>query len=144
MLICGKTTGPSYSQHRCSAKATHFFSKKFQHICIWLNVNFNELLTNDIVSFEQLGLGWLACCGDWSNITFCGISCSTLFALPGSIAYSIACLPADPGVLYFPAQSRNFPGPSCSKLMTLLVNNSLKFSLSDTQICWNFLLKKCE
>ena len=34
---------------------SHFFSKKFQHICVLLDVNFNELLTNDIVSFEQLG-----------------------------------------------------------------------------------------
>ena len=40
----------------CTAKATHiFFSKKFQHICISLDVNFNEPLTNDVVSFEQLG-----------------------------------------------------------------------------------------
>ena len=39
-----------------AAKATHiFFSKNFQHICVSLNVNFNESLTNDIVSFEQLG-----------------------------------------------------------------------------------------
>ena len=37
---------------------SHFFSKKFQHICISLNVNFNESLTNDIVSFEQLGPGY--------------------------------------------------------------------------------------
>ena len=37
-------------------KATHiFFSKKFQHICVLLHVNFNESLTNDTVSFEQLG-----------------------------------------------------------------------------------------
>ena len=36
---------------------SHFFSKKFQHICVSLDVNFNELLTNDIVSFEQLGPG---------------------------------------------------------------------------------------
>ena len=35
-------------------------------------------------------------------------------------------------------------GPSCSKLTMSLVNDSLKFTLSDTQICWNFLLKKCE
>ena len=35
-------------------------------------------------------------------------------------------------------------GPSCSKLTTSLVNVSLKFTPSDTQICWNFLLKKCE
>ena len=26
-------------------------------------------------------------------------------------------------------------GPSCSKLMTSLVNDSLKFTISDTQIC---------
>ena len=39
----------------CTAKATHVFSKKSQHICVSLDVNFNESLTNDIVSFEQLG-----------------------------------------------------------------------------------------
>ena len=38
----------------------------------------------------------------------------------------------------------NRTGPSCSKLTTSLVNDSLKFKSSDTQICWNFLLKKCE
>ena len=37
-------------------KATHiFFQQKFQHICVSLDVNFNESLTNDVVSFEQLG-----------------------------------------------------------------------------------------
>ena len=36
---------------------SHFFSKKFQHICISLDLNFNEPLTNDVVSFEQLGPG---------------------------------------------------------------------------------------
>ena len=35
--------------------AEKFFSKKFQHICVSLNVNFNESLANDVVSFEQLG-----------------------------------------------------------------------------------------
>ena len=34
---------------------SHFFSKKFQHICVSLDVNFNISLTNDVVSFEQLG-----------------------------------------------------------------------------------------
>ena len=39
-----------------TAKATHIFSaKKFQHICVSLDVNFNESLTNNVVSFEQLG-----------------------------------------------------------------------------------------
>ena len=37
------------------ASYSHFFSKKFQNICVSLDVNFNESLTNDIVSFEQLG-----------------------------------------------------------------------------------------
>ena len=36
-------------------KLLTFFSKKFQHICVSLNVNFNESLNNDVVSFEQLG-----------------------------------------------------------------------------------------
>ena len=39
---------------------------------------------------------------------------------------------------------RAFPGLICSKLMMSLVNDSLKFTSSDTQTCWNFLLKKCE
>ena len=30
-------------------------------------------------------------------------------------------------------------GPSCSELTTSLVNDSLKFTLRDMQICWNFL-----
>ena len=39
-----------------AAKATHiFFNKKYQHICVSLDVNFNKSLTNDVVSFEQLG-----------------------------------------------------------------------------------------
>ena len=41
-------------------------------------------------------------------------------------------------------KKKYFPGPSCSKLTTSLVNDSLKFTSSDMQICWNFLLKKCE
>ena len=39
---------------------SHFFSKKFQHICISLDVNFNESLTNDVISFEQLDPGQTA------------------------------------------------------------------------------------
>ena len=35
-------------------------------------------------------------------------------------------------------------GPSCSKLTTLLVNNSLKFQTLILQIHCYFLLKKCE
>ena len=36
-------------------KLLTFFSKKIQHIRVSLDVNFNESLTNDVVSFEQLG-----------------------------------------------------------------------------------------
>ena len=35
-------------------------------------------------------------------------------------------------------------GPSCSKLTTSLVNDSLKFQTLISQICQYFLLKKCE
>ena len=38
---------------------SHFFSKKFQHICISHDVNFKESLTNDVISFEQLGPGYV-------------------------------------------------------------------------------------
>ena len=53
---------------------SHFFSKKFQHICISLDVNFNESLTNDIVSFEQLGPG-LLCVGCFQEPPFIAIIC---------------------------------------------------------------------
>ena len=36
-------------------KLLTFFQQKFQHICVSLDLNFNESLTYDIVSFEQLG-----------------------------------------------------------------------------------------
>ena len=36
------------------------------------------------------------------------------------------------------------PGPSCSKLTTSLVNETLKFQTLISQICQYFLLKKCE
>ena len=44
---------------------------------------------------------------------------------------------------YIPEQlQRSRSGPSCSNLTTSFVNDSLKFTSSDMQICWNFLLKK--
>ena len=46
-----------FAKNVSSLSYSHFFSKKFQHICVSLDVNFNESLTNDIVSFEQLGPG---------------------------------------------------------------------------------------
>ena len=47
-----------FAEKNVSSKSySHFFSKKFQHICVSLDLNFNESLTNDVVSFEQLGPG---------------------------------------------------------------------------------------
>ena len=43
-----------FAEKMCKSYS-HFFSKKFQPICVSLDVNFNESLTNDVVSFEQLG-----------------------------------------------------------------------------------------
>ena len=88
---------------------SHFFSKKFQHICVSLDVNFNESLTNDIVSFEQLGPG--------------------LF-VPVMVSY-----PGTPALRYKTEQQQKHPGSSCSKLTMSLVNDSLKFTSSDMQIC---------
>ena len=41
-------------------KLLTFFQQKIQHIYVSLDVNFNELLTNDVISFEQLGPDELA------------------------------------------------------------------------------------
>ena len=46
-----------------------------------------------------------------------------------------------PDKVHFFFQPKNTV-PSCSKLTTSLVNDSLKFTSSDTQIYWNFFLKK--
>ena len=39
-------------------KLLTFFQQKFKHICVSLDVNFNESLTKDVVSFGQLGPGF--------------------------------------------------------------------------------------
>ena len=56
---------------------SHFFSKKIQNICVSLDVIFNESLTNDIVSFEQLGPGFfyitIHVSYSMRNIAVCGI-----------------------------------------------------------------------
>ena len=36
-------------------KLLTFFQQKFQHICLSLDVDFNESLTNNVISFEWLG-----------------------------------------------------------------------------------------
>ena len=58
---------------------SHFFSKKFQHICVLLDVNFNESLTNEVVSFEQLGPGFYISCKLSPMEVIC-MKCQILFA----------------------------------------------------------------
>ena len=41
-----------------NAKATHIFSAKMLAYMPYLTISFNDTLTNDIVSFEQLGSEW--------------------------------------------------------------------------------------
>ena len=38
-------------------KTIHIFQQKYYHICHFNDQSFNDTLTNDIVSFEQLGPG---------------------------------------------------------------------------------------
>ena len=40
-----------------NAKATHIFSKNISVSAVFNDQNFNDTLSNDIVSFEQLGPG---------------------------------------------------------------------------------------
>ena len=66
----------------------HFFSKKFEHICVSLGVNFNESLTNDIVSFEQLGPGLY---GNKSSLEAgASLGYSVSLVLPGHQLYHFA------------------------------------------------------
>ena len=46
----------------CAAKATHIFSATNFSIFAYLDGNFNESLTNDVVRFEQLGSALLVFC----------------------------------------------------------------------------------
>ena len=52
---------------------SHFFSERFQHTCVSLDVNFNESLTNDVVSFEQLGPVCFSCKKLMKTTTVCDI-----------------------------------------------------------------------
>ena len=72
--------------------------------------------------------------------------------IPGDLVWDLPCLQQASYLergplmwmlpLYLHVNQKS--GPSCSKLTMSLVNDSLKFTSSDTQIFWNFLLKKCE
>ena len=64
---------------------SHFFSKKFQHICVSLDVNFNESLTNDIVSFEQLGP-----CSPFRHSV---VSNDSVYRVTATQAYLCLCFP---------------------------------------------------
>ena len=70
---------------------SHFFSKKFQHICVSLDVNFNESLTNDVVSFEQLGPDFVTVeimCMDYLKGAISSKAVSSEAGLGGSVGCS--------------------------------------------------------
>ena len=58
----------------CTAKATHIFSAKNFSIFAYHRVNFKEFLTNDIVSFEQLG-------PDLHRAEYTDVSCTVQYHL---------------------------------------------------------------
>ena len=92
------------------------------------------------------GNGWQRDCRGSSRLS------TLMIDIPGDLVWDLPCvqqasyLEGGPLVwilaLYLHINQKS--GPSCSKLMTSLVNDSLKFPSSNMQICWNFLLKKCE
>ena len=48
----------------CKCKSySHFFSKNISIYAIFNDQSFNDTLTNDIISFEQLGPGYLSSSG---------------------------------------------------------------------------------
>ena len=55
----------------CWKNVSSFKSKKFQQICVSRDVNFNESLTNDVVSFKQLGPGVFLLVSSYNNIIVC-------------------------------------------------------------------------
>ena len=63
---------------------SHFFSKKFQHICISIDVNFNDSLTNSIV--RKL---WV---GQFTSLTWPKQCCSDFFTCESRFIYSHSCL----------------------------------------------------
>ena len=47
----------------CKYKSySHFFSKNISIYAIFNDQTFNDMLTNDIVSFKQVGPDWSLCC----------------------------------------------------------------------------------
>ena len=103
---------------------------------------FNFLLTNDVVSFEQLGPGN----SNLSNYLNPSPPVPTTMG-PQQSAYAWFSL-----TFFYPSSilslsfclSSYTSGPGCSKLTTSLVNVSLKFQMLISQIHQYFLLKKCE
>ena len=56
------------------ASYSHFFSKKFQHICVPLDVNFNESLTNDVELTMSLALNnWTHIFNPWPGLQTGGV-----------------------------------------------------------------------
>ena len=78
--------------------------------------------------------------GDPSRLTHVSEECATATVLPLEAHNQLMYIqPPDLGT-----EEKFSTGPSCSKLMTLLVNDMLKFQMTILQIHCYFLLKKSE
>ena len=96
-------------------------------------------------------IAWMEHCLRHNALLF-SYSWKSIFFLHGNLCcgYSLEALMfsnAYPQHIFFswrknPYEYPSYPGFSCSKLTMSLVNDSLKFTSSNTQICWNVLLKK--
>ena len=84
------------------------------------------------------------CYKGWKIYQVCQVSLSTLRDDSGYAGYSCHLLIYICKTVISTMVLEKRTEPSCSKLTMSLVNDSLKFTLSDTQICRNVLLKKCE
>ena len=61
VLVSTISNSQVFLRKKCECKSySHFFSKNISEYAIFNDQSFNHMLTNDIVSFEQMGLELLA------------------------------------------------------------------------------------
>ena len=132
----------------CKCKSySHFFSKNNSIYAVFNDQSFNDTLTNDIVSFEQLG-------PDVSTLEksvpdHCVGRCQFQAAVTTKwIRVKKWTLPSQnldmSIVTNMDTSHQSRPGPSCSKLTMSLVNILLKLRSLNVAYTLIFLLKKCE
>ena len=148
------TTGPRYYQNLWIAKTQRILLMDSKDCDQTVEVQYNPVFSWCLYHKIRLLVLWLI---SFYNYRICQMGCYGL-GISRILQAGVEVLSTDSEIrwppLIAPYQICIIPqkvksekpnsGPSCSKLTMSLVNDSLKFTLSDTQICWNFLLKKCE